>query len=89
MTCVVVITLVTLPQMASAFNLVGVTVVRFLALKRPLTFRHDMTKRKTGIAVGVVWVVAAVISVGVYFRITAPGRGSISICKVFSIKSCL
>ncbi len=76
MTCDVVFTLVTLGQMASAFNLVGVTAVRFLALKRPLTFRHDMTKRKTGIAV---WVVAATISVGVYFRIATPGREPIHI----------
>ncbi len=52
----------------SSYNLVGITVVRLLALRRPLTFRLELTVRKMSLAAVAIWILAASVSTGVHFR---------------------
>ncbi len=52
----------------SSYNLVGITVVRFLALRRPLTFRQELTARKMSLAAVAIWILAASVSTGIHFR---------------------
>ncbi len=52
----------------SSYNLLGITVVRFLALKRPRTFRQELTARKMLLAAVAIWILSASVSIGIHFR---------------------
>ena len=61
--CITLVIFFFAPMMTSGYSLVGVTVVRFLVVKRPLTYKQDLTKPIMMSAVVVMWILGWAIAI--------------------------
>ncbi len=64
--CIILVIFVNAPQMTSGYSLVGVTVVRLLVVKRPLTYKQDLTKPIMASAVVIMWILAWATAIPLY-----------------------
>ncbi len=61
--CIILVIFFFAPMMTSGYSLVGVTIVRFIVVKRPLTYKQDLTKPIMASAVVVMWIVGWATSI--------------------------
>ena len=61
---------------SSAFNLVGITVVRYMSVKWPLQHKQFLTRTRVLKGIMLVWVLAFVFGITFYVR-PKPGTNSI------------
>ena len=59
----------------SAFNLVGITAIRYISIRDPLNFNTTVTHGRAVAACVCVWVVTIIIECAVYLRLTPKGNG--------------
>ena len=58
---------------ASSFNLVGITVVRFMSIRWPLQHRHMLTNTRLRLAIFIIWAAAFTYACG-FYATPEPGK---------------
>jgi hypothetical protein len=58
---------------SSAFNLVGITVVRYMSIRRPLQHKHILSRKRVIKCIIFVWTLAFIFGIAFYVR-PKPGK---------------
>ncbi|ELU00284.1 hypothetical protein CAPTEDRAFT_217667 [Capitella teleta] len=66
--CCPLLLMVLVTLASSAFNLVGITVVRFMSVRWPLQHRHILNQRRVTIGIALAWSLAFVFGITFYVR---------------------